>query len=240
MLFLLTFFRIAPVDMNKLYGPCVNVPVLMYHHIQDESAAKKLGQSGLTVTPEWFKKQMEYLKTKGYTPIFLGEISNYFDNGTALPKKPVAITLDDAYEDNYLSAFPILKETGTKATVFTPTGLVTVFDYLNWNEINEMKNSGLVYFANHTWSHHASAGSVELLDKEIRLADTQLNDRGLNQDKIFAYPYGTPSANAESVLKKYGYKLAFTTNHGTLMCKGKRYELPRIRIGNSLLSRFGL
>lgn len=240
MLFLLVFFHIAPVDMNKLYGPCVKLPVLMYHHIQEESTAKKLGQGGLTVTPEWFKKQMEYLKSKGYTTIDLGEISDYFDKGTKLPNKPVAITLDDAYEDNYLDAFPILKETGSKATIFTPTGLVGVFDYLNWGEIKEMTDSGLVSFANHTWSHHASTGSPEVLDKEIKLADRQLSERGLNINKDFAYPYGKPSFNAEAVLTKYGYKLAFTTTHGTLLCKGKRFELPRIRIGNAPLSSFGL
>ena len=237
---MLVFFHIAPIDMNKLYSPCVTVPVIMYHHIQDGATAKKLGQGGLSVSPDWFRKQMEYVKAKGYTPINLSQISDFFDSGTALPKKPIAITLDDAYEDNYLNAYPVLKDLGIKATIFTPTGLVTVMDYLNWGEINEMSGSGLIYFANHTWSHHASSGSLDVLDKEIRLADSQLAEKDYNQSKIFAYPYGKPSIGAESVLTKYSYKLAFTTNYGRLMCKGKRFELPRIRIGNAPLVNFGL
>jgi peptidoglycan/xylan/chitin deacetylase (PgdA/CDA1 family) len=212
----------------------------MYHHIQSEAEAKPRNQTSLTVTPEWFKKQIEYLKSNNYTIISLSSLVDFFDKGTTLPKKAAAITLDDAYEDNYLNAFPILKELNAKATIFTPTGLVTVADYLSWKEIGEMGDSGLVYFANHTWSHHSSAGSLQEQDKEISLADTQLTERGLNKNKIFAYPYGKPSKGAEEVLAKYGYKLAVTTTHGNIQCKGKRFELPRIRIGNAPLSSFGL
>jgi peptidoglycan/xylan/chitin deacetylase (PgdA/CDA1 family) len=81
---------------------------------------------------------------------------------------------------------------------------------------------------------------LELQDKEIRLADEQLAEKGQNPDKAFAYPYGNPSVDVKKILTKYAYKLAFTTVHGNIMCKGKRFVLPRIRMGNAELSRFGL
>lgn len=227
-------------DLNKNFGPCVKLPVLMYHHIEEEVDAKKKGQTGLNVTPEFFRKQMEYLKTKGYEPIFLDSLANFFNNGTLMPKKAVAITLDDAYEDNFRLMYPILKEYGFKATIFTPTGLVQNPDYLSWNNIKEMSASGLVYFANHTWSHHPSSGSVAVQEKEIGLADTQLRENGQNPNKIFAYPYGNPGKDAEIVLVKDNYNMAFTTRHGNIMCKGQKFELPRIRIGNAPLSSYGL
>jgi len=239
-LFLSLNKKVAPVDIEKLYGPCVKVPVLMYHHIQPEDVAKSLNQGSLTVSPEFFRKDIEYLSTKGYSSIFPADLINFFDKGIALPKKSVMITLDDAYEDNYTYAYPILKEFNTKAIIFTPTGLVTVNNYLNWNEIGEMNNSGLIYFANHTWSHQSSSAKIEVLDREISLADTQLKEKGLNKDSVFAYPYGKPSAGAEKTLSKYGYKLAFTTVHGNMMCKGKRFDLPRYRVGNAPLSKYGL
>ncbi|HEX8923921.1 MAG TPA: polysaccharide deacetylase family protein [Patescibacteria group bacterium] len=227
-------------DMNKLYGPCTQVPVLMYHHIQPEEDAKKNGSTGLTVTPDWFRKHMAYLKEKGYTTIWPEALTGFFDKGIKLPAKAVIITLDDAYEDNYTHAYPILKEFGLKATIFTPTGLVMNPDYLTWDQIKEMNASGLVYFGNHTWSHHSSAGTLEVQDKEISIADTQLAEHGQNSDKIFAYPYGKPSSDAEMILGKYKYNMAFTTTHGTIMCQKQRYILPRIRIGNAELKRFGL
>jgi peptidoglycan/xylan/chitin deacetylase (PgdA/CDA1 family) len=111
-------------------------------------------------------------------------------------------------------------------------------DYLTWTDLNNMKD--LVYFGNHTWSHHSSGGTEEKLDEEIGLADKQLAEHGFNNLKIFAYPYGTPSGNAEEVLKKDGYEIAFTTTHGNILCKGQSLILPRVRIGNAPLSSYGL
>ena len=235
-----TVHQVTFAEMNQKYGPCTKVSVLMYHHVQDEILAKKLGQTGLTVTPEWFDKQMQYLKDKQYAVIKMDDLVNFVKDSKPLPSKAVLITLDDAYEDNYFYAFPILKKYNFPATIFTPTGLVTVMDYLNWSEVEEMDSSGLIYFANHTWSHHASTGSVQVLDKEVRLADTQLSEKGYNKSKVFAYPYGKPSVGAEEVLAKYGYSLAFTTRHGNIMCAKQKYDLPRIRVGNAPLSKFGL
>lgn len=210
----------------------------MYHHIQTAEQAKKRGQGGLSVDPAWFQKQMEYLKTKGYSVITMKQLIGFFDSGINLPAKPVMITLDDGYEDNFTEAWPILKSYGYIATIFTPTGLVNNPDYFSWSQMSEMK--GNIYFANHTWSHHSSSGSKEVLEKELDIADKQLSEHGFNEDKVFAYPYGKSSENDKIALKKYGYKLAFTTTHGSLQCKGKRYDLPRIRVGNASLSSYGL
>lgn len=226
--------------VTKNVGPCVQLPVLMYHHIQDEAVAKKLGQTGLTVSTEWFEKQMNYLRQKGYEIVDQKTLIEIFNGGKQIKKKLAAVTLDDAYEDNYVSAFPIIKKYNIRATIFTPSGLVNVPGYLTWGEIDEMKGSGLVEFANHTWSHHGANGSKEILEKEISLADGQLAEKGLNTYKIFAYPYGRPSVGAEAVLKKYGYQVAFTTRHGQQLCQQQRYELPRIRVGNAPLSSYGL
>jgi peptidoglycan/xylan/chitin deacetylase (PgdA/CDA1 family) len=225
-------------DMNKNYGPCAHVNVLMYHHVQDETIAKTKNQGGLTVDPQDFRKQMQYLKDKNYSVISMGDLKNFFDNGTSLPKKAVLITMDDGYKDNFEQAYPILKEFGYRATIFIPTGLLNNPDYLNWGDLNSM--SDLIYMGNHTWSHHSSGGTEEKQDQEIGLADKQLSEHGLNNLKIFAYPYGNPSGNAEEVLKKDGYEIAFTTVHGNIMCKGKSLELPRIRVGNAQLNSYGL
>lgn len=227
-------------EMNKLYGPCEKISVLMYHHIANLKEITSQAEKSLTVDTENFRKQMQYLKDKSYSVIEINDLKNFLENGTKLPAKSVLITADDAYDDNYLNMFPILKEFGFKATIFTPTGLVDNQRYLNWQKIEEMKNSGLVYFGNHTWSHHNSAGTIELQKKEIGTADTQLSEKNLNVCKAFAYPYGKPSLNAEKILEELGYKIAFTTTHGNLVCKKQSLEIPRIRVGNAQLSNYGL
>jgi peptidoglycan/xylan/chitin deacetylase (PgdA/CDA1 family) len=225
-------------DMNKNFGPCVRVNVLIYHHIQNEDEAKIKNQVSLSVTPDFFRKHLQYLKDKNYTVIGPKDLIAFFGGTEQLSGKLVMITFDDAYEDNYINAYPVLKEFGIKAVIFTPTGLVNNLDYFTWDQMNQMKD--LVYFGNHTWSHHSSGGTEEKQDEEIGLADKQLSEKGFNNQNIFAYPYGKPSGNAEEVLRNKKYNLAFTTTHGNIMCKGKSLELPRIRVGNAPLNKYGL
>src|SRR3989344_9179843 len=56
-------------EMNALYGPCVNLPVLMYHHIQEYETAKANGNINITVTPQNFEKHLAYLNDNGYVSI---------------------------------------------------------------------------------------------------------------------------------------------------------------------------
>lgn len=227
-------------EMNRLYGPCTNLPVLMYHHVEPPENAVKFKRTGLNVPPEMFKKQMEYLKSKGYVFVGLTDLVNFFDSGIKLPSKSVLITFDDGYVDNGDEAFPIMRELGIKGTIYIPTGLMENFNYLTWAKINEMKFSGLISFGNHTWSHKNVGLSHEVVTREITMADTQLTDHGINELKTFAYPYGLDTTFAEKILSDMGYKLAFTTVHGRTMCKKQRLSLPRIRIGNTNISFFGL
>ncbi len=225
-------------SMSEEYGPCTKVNVLMYHHIQDEKTAKEKGQMSLTVTPDFFRKHLQYLKDNGYSVITMAELKNFFNSGVALPKKSATITVDDGYKDNYEVMYPILKEFGFKATVFVATGLLNNPGYMTWDDLNQMKD--LVYFGNHTWSHHSSAGTKEKQIEEIGLADKQLTEHGLNGDKIFAYPYGAASKTAKEVLTTDSYQIAFTTVHGNILCRGKSLELPRIRVGDASLKSYGL
>jgi peptidoglycan/xylan/chitin deacetylase (PgdA/CDA1 family) len=224
-------------EMNALYGPCVRLPVLMYHHVQTEDAAKADKQTGLTTYTDFFQKQMQYLKDKGYNTANMNDLINFFDSGTQVPAKSVLLTFDDGYEDFYTDAYPILQSFGFKATMFVPTGLINNPDYLNWDQIISM--NGLVLFANHTWSHKNVEVSTATMQYEISTADTQLADHGLNSPKVFAYPYGLGSNASVSYLNSLGYKAAFTTVPGNILCKKQRFSLPRIRIGSISLSSYG-
>lgn len=227
-------------EMNILYGPCAYVPTLFYHHIENMNQAKIAGHAQLTVSDDFFRQQLQYLKDKGYTVIRMTDVINFFDLGSKLPPKSILLTIDDGYSDVHSFALPILREFGFSGTLFLPTGLVGNPGYLSWNEVEELENSGLMFIANHTWSHKNVAVAKEVMEKEISTADTQLSQHGLNIPKVFAYPYGIERPQAIAYLNQLNYKLAFTTEPGRTLCKLKRLELPRVRIGNSNLSAYGL
>jgi len=226
--------------MNKLYGPCAYVPTLFYHHVQDLTIATAEKHAQFTVATDMFQKQMQYLKDHGYTTINMTDLINVFDAGSAVPNKSVLLTFDDGYEDFGSVAAPILHEFGYQATVFIPTGLINNSGYMSWDTITSIAGWGSIYFANHTWSHHNVSVSKDVDEKEIGTADKQLADHGQNPAKVFSYPYGNSSANGISVLSDLGYKVAFTTQPGSIQCRAKRYMLPRTRVGNAPLSAYGL
>jgi peptidoglycan/xylan/chitin deacetylase (PgdA/CDA1 family) len=224
-------------EMNSLYGPCVHLPAVMYHHIQSKEAAVSNRQTALTVDTDIFKSQMQYLKDKGYNVVGMSSLTNFFDGGASIPGKSVLLTFDDGYEDFYTDAYPILSSLGFATTLFTPTGLMNNPGYLSWDQIAQMKGS--VLFANHTWSHKSVLVNTADMQREISTADIQLSDHGLNSPKVFAYPYGPDTLPAEDYLNKLGYEAAFTTKPGSTLCKKQRFNLPRIRIGNTSLSQYG-
>lgn len=213
-------------EMNSLYGPCVRLPVLMYHHIQSREAATANKQTNLTVYTDVFASQMQYLKSKGYNAVSMTDLINFFDSGTSFPAKSIMITFDDGYSDFYSDAYPILSGLGFHATVFVPTGLVQNPGYLSWGQISGMNS--IVLFANHTWSHKNVVSKNTPMEKEIGTADTQLTEHGLNSPKVFAYPYGPASIPAENYLNSLGYKAAFTTQIGNILCKKQRLALPEL------------
>ncbi len=222
------------------FGPCARVPTLMYHHIQPEEQAKALGQTGLTVTPDFLSRQLDYLGQHNYHIIDMNNLASFFNQNTPLPSKPILLTFDDGYQDFYDYAYPILRDHKAKATLFVPTGLMENPNYLSWKEIADMNASGVVYMGNHTWSHHSTASLASVVAKEISTAQTQLSERGLDSLKVFAYPYGSDSPVAEKFLTDNNFQLAFTTRPGRLLCKRQRLSLPRIRIGNASLVAYGL
>src|SRR5436190_18826174 len=69
---------------NAMYGPCVKLPVLMYHHVQSKENANLANQTALTVYTDVFTSQVQYLKSKGYVAIGPEALISFFDAGAPL------------------------------------------------------------------------------------------------------------------------------------------------------------
>ena len=137
----------------------VRVPVLMYHSISES-----VTDNPYDVSKDLFDSHLKTLTENGYTPVFLSELADYVEKGTPLPSKPICLTFDDGYTDNYTTAFPILKKYNAKATIFVigvsvgkNTYKDTTFEmspHFNYNEAREMVKSGLVDIQSHTFDMH--------------------------------------------------------------------------------------
>ena len=89
------------------------LPILMYHHVCPHPGL-------VTVSPENFAAHMAWLADQGYHSASCADLEAFL-SGHALPDKSVMITFDDGYLDNYVHAYPVLRQHGLHAVVFVVT-----------------------------------------------------------------------------------------------------------------------
>lgn len=219
---------------------CIDVPVLMYHHIEPLDIAKLEGHAQLTVSPNMFEKHIQELQEKGYNIIPISEVIQALISNTN-PGKVAVITLDDGYKDNFEYALPIAQKYQTPITFFISTGLLENPGYMTWSDLKSAQNSNLVTILNHTWSHFSlPAGNISESREEVKTAENALIEHLGTIHKIFAYPYGSFDDKSLEIMKSEGYIAAFTTQVSTQLCDDQMLSLPRVRIGEAPLSYFGL
>ena len=127
------------IILNLLFYRQQGIPVLNYHQINNQD------HNALTLSTSEFAAQMKDLAEEGSTTITPDQLLDHLQQGSTLPAKSVLITFDDGYEDNYLNAYPILKQYKFNATIFFISSLVNKDHYLSWLEIQEMKNNNIQF-----------------------------------------------------------------------------------------------
>lgn len=225
-------FSDTSIDKQVL-GVSSRVPVLMYHYIRINPDPKDILGISLSVTPDNFNAQMDYLSSHGYHTISLDELGGVMFYHASLPSKPIVITFDDGYADLYTAAYPILKAHGFKGVSFVITGVVGAPRYLNWDQINEMKNSGVLTFEAHTVTHRPLVTLDDAtVTKEVTESKAILQSHLGYPINWFAYPYGNGafSARVRNLIQKAGFVGAFGTPYGLVGLNSNLYALPRVRI----------
>ena len=202
----------------------VKVLVLNYHMVNSMFIS-------LAVEPEDFDWQMKYLVDHGYHTISIDELYDFLAGQGTLPDRPVLITFDDGYVDNYTNAYPILKKYNLKATIFIVTGFVSKRrGYLTWDQLREMEKNGIMA-QSHTVTH---APLPELSDERIReelveskrQAETELG----HPVEFIAYPTGVHDLHIVGIAKEAGYKGGFTVKYGNVDRNSNVYAMERVPI----------
>lgn len=213
----------APTDGIKL-------PVVMYHSMLKEQ--KRLGK--YVVSPAAFENDLRCLQANGYSTVTVQDLVDYVRTQRPLPEKPVMLTFDDGYYNNYTYAYPLAKKYGAKI-VIAPIGYYTDlfskgdadhpnYSHLTWDEISEMMSSGLVEFQNHSYNLHETSprlGAQKLRwESEASYAALLRSDVGRMQEEMeentgcspiaFVYPFGASSKESDPILKQMGFQATFT------------------------------
>lgn len=213
--------------MHSLDYRRVGVPVLNYHQVNSQF------DSALTMHPIEFERQLKYLKEEGYQSITLDELYNYIQGGMELPEKPVLITFDDGYIDNYEVAFPLLQKYQMKATLFMIANSIGAPRFVNQDQLLEMERGGF-----HIESHTNSHRRLDLLSEQEVMEEFTVSKKILEESMKYsisymAYPQGFPPKDIDFIGKQTGYKLGFTVAPGNAKPGMNLYTLPREAIFNN-------
>ena len=136
---------------------------------------------------------MAWLRDQGYESITLTDLVYHMALGWQLPDKPVILTFDDGYVDNYQYAFPLLKKYGYVGTFFLVTYPIDFGnpDYMTWDMVQEMYQSGMD-FEPHSYRHFDLRGKdLDFLVFEI-VAPKEAIEAHIGQTvHFFSYPSGS-------------------------------------------------
>jgi peptidoglycan/xylan/chitin deacetylase (PgdA/CDA1 family) len=208
--------------------------MLMYHYIGNNPNPADTLRDNLSVAPDKFDEQMEYLSKNGYNTISMDTMYAGLMGQTGLPSKPVILTFDDGYIDFFVNAFPTLRKYNLHATVFIPTGLMDQGYYLHWNQIKEMDQTGLISFQAHSITHaNLPSLSNEEVIHQITESKKVLEAQLGKPVNFMAYPYGTTTPEINNLVKQAGYMGSAGTWFGTTESEGTLFDMPREKIGGN-------
>ncbi|HRZ86672.1 MAG TPA: polysaccharide deacetylase family protein [bacterium] len=217
--------------------------ILRYHSVSDRRRHET------NVAIDDFGTHLSYL-VRNANVISLREGVGHVSEKRPFLSDCVSVTFDDGYRDNYLHAYPLLREHQVPATIFLISGYIgtdTILPHdgkdepwdnylLAWDQICGM-DPALVEFGSHTQTHfRLSRCTGEIMLKEILTSKKTIEDRTGRKADFISYPFGTASdftPEWEGRLRAAGFRAGFLATYGRNDERSDIYRLKRIGVESS-------
>ena len=197
----------------------VTVPILMYHKVGEKA------HSRWWVSVDEFSAQMRALEAYGYRTVPLIALYEHSERRRRLPAKPVIITFDDGYQNNYTLAYPALKAVGFTGTIAIVPSLVGEDEesrktndwdaehesrfaapHLIWPEVLEMARHGFE-FISHSMTHPILTRTDDLT-RELVDSRKAMEERLGRPMRVLCYPFGLHNSRVVQEAVSAGYRVA--------------------------------
>ena len=225
-LFINTFFILFFINTAVASNIKNSAVIFMYH---------KFGVSkypSTNINLEQFNSHLNEFSKPKYNIKSINYIIDIIINDGQLPDNTIGISIDDADKSFLINAWPLFKEKKIPITLFVNTSVIINGNknYLNWDEIRQLKSEGVTIGA-HSHSHaHMPNLSIEKLREEIEKSNKIFLKELGEVPTLFAYPYGEANNKIISLLKDYKFKVAFGQHSGVINEISNLYYLPRFSL----------
>lgn len=213
----------------RLWRDVGYVPILMYHYVRVIDEKRDPLGFRLSVRPDRFAEQMDWLATQGYQPMTVSALAECLrEKAPSCPERPVALTFDDGYDNHATEVLPILRSYGYVATFYIISGDVGREGYVTWEQLRELRDAGMEIGA-HTVSHAAlTALSLAEARAEIVNSKAEIEQQLNSTVTSFSYPSGDYNEAVAALVREAGFTNAVTTvQEGNPV---RLDELPRRRV----------
>ncbi len=212
--------------------PPRHVPILVYHRfgpaVTDE----------MTVTTPVFESQLRTLRERGHQVVPLSDLVAWLNGAdTPLPDRAVVLTVDDGHRTVYTDLFPLIRRYGIPVTLFIYPSAISNASYaLTWEQLSEMKESGLIDVQSHTFWHPnfnverrrlASPSYERFVRDQFTKSKVILEQRLGGKVDLLAWPFGIYDSELMQWAQAAGYVAAFTIERRAVTRTEKLMALPR-------------
>lgn len=220
------------------------MPVLMYHKIPDAPIATK---HQIFVTKENFARHLAYFKSRGLSPITFQDYQDFASGRRPLaefPRRPIVLTFDDGYTDNYTNLLPLMQQYGYRGVLYLLGDFEVRHNQWDLAEdptepraeiMSEAHKQGFVAagweIGAHTLTHPRLASLPPAAAAHEMAASKAELERRLGINILsFAYPYGDLSPETKRLAAEAGFTYAAATDSGGMHLEDDRMQIFRINM----------
>lgn len=209
------------------------LPILCYHRVVPEPPAEP--GPNIHVTTAMMSAHLRQLQQRGMRTITFTDLIG----DRPLPRRPVILTFDDGYRDNYQYLLPLLERYDARAVIFALGErelAANAWDTRQGNpehalmsdaELRACHASGRVEIGSHGLSHpHLPEVDEQTLAREVRESKARLETLLGAPVISFAYPYGEHGGRERSAVEAAGYTFGVATDRGQKIDRD-RYAIAR-------------
>ena len=218
------------------------MPVLMYHKIPDAPLATK---HQIYVTKDKFEQHLAYFKQRQLTPITFADYLRFARGERPLadfPARPIVLTFDDGYLDNYTNLLPLMQRYGYRGVLYLlgdPDIRCNQWD-LDADptepraEIMDPAQKRAFVAAGweigaHTMSHpRLTTLPLPAATEEIKHSKSALETTLQTEVVSFAYPFGDCNEAVKAAVRAAGFELGVATDTGALHLEDDRMQVFRV------------
>mgnify|MGYP000036671176 CR=1 FL=1 len=213
----------------------MRVPILLYHYVGRESLeADGVSTSRYNVTTADFAAQLELLDNLGYHTITVAELAAALSGEFTLPPRPIVITLDDGWIEQYDIVLPLLQARDMRATFFIPSTYLIGGRFVTAEQARELIAAGME-IGSHTRTHLQLTGLDEAtVWQEIAHSKVELEARLGAPITSFSYPFGAADSATIGQVQAAGYTAAVGLGPSTVHGDYNRYYLGRIEVQSDM------